>query len=174
MKKLFCILLGLLAGGVFISNAAAQQPSPFYLGAKAIIVDPDFSGFDEAFNIGVVGGYDLYTTPRLILSVEGEFTTTLSDGDISGGGEWDVDTLAVYGVLRTPGEFYVKAKAGFLDQDIKAAGTGVILPGSADDSGFAYGVGGGWRMNRSAALEIEYTAASDDLSFFSVDYVFRF
>jgi outer membrane immunogenic protein len=164
-----------LAGCLAAPAAMAQGTSPLHFGAKVGVLDPDIGGFDDALNLGVQVGYDLFSDSRGTLSVEGEFTTTLSDGDVAGGGEWDADTLAAYGAFRTAGDVYLKAKAGFLDQDIKrAGGSGGAVITNGDDSGFAFGVGGGWRTNRNAAFELEYTVMSDELTFLSLGYVTRF
>src|SRR5688500_15629796 len=79
-------------------EAVAQQPaSPLYIAPKIAAMDADVSGFDKASNAGVGVGSDLQSNATGTLSVEGEFLTTLSDGDLEGGGEWDADTIAVYG-----------------------------------------------------------------------------
>lgn len=173
-SKSLYLAVGALAGCLLASTAEAQRSQyPLYVEAKIGFMDLDVSGFDEAINLGVVLGYELYSHSAGMFSAEGEFTTTLSDGDTPGGGEWDVDTLAVFGVFRTSGNIYAKARAGFLDQDIKRAGGTGTIP-DADDSGFAYGIGGGWRINPTSAVEVEYTAASDDLNFISAGYHMRF
>jgi hypothetical protein len=174
MKKHGLLLAGALAGCLTYTTAATAQDAPFYLGVKVGSMDADFSGFDRAVNIGVNVGYELMRDSRGALAVEGEYTTTASDGEISGGGEWDVDTLAAYAVYRTTGDLYVKGKAGYLNQDIKGTGAGATRITSSDDSGFAYGIGAGWRLDRKSSLEVEYTAASDELNFISLGYVTRF
>src|SRR5687768_7671536 len=164
------ILVSLLAALLLIGTTTAKaQQNPLYFSGKVGIMDADISGFDNAMNIGVVAGYDLYVDQMMgTFSVEGEFTTTLSDGDITGGGDWDVDTLAVFGTYRSPGDLYFKGKLGYLDQDIKrVGGTTTTIP-NADSSDFAYGVGGGWRLDRASSLELEYTVASDELTFISI------
>jgi hypothetical protein len=178
MKTLVAILgsAALLLLGVSAVNAQGTPENPLYFTVKGGIVDPDFGGFDNAVNAGVGIGYDLYADRIGRWSVEGEFTTTISDGEVSGGGDWDADTLALFGVYRgptfEPGNFYFKGKIGVLDQDIKRAGgaPGTTIP-NADDTAAAFGVGAGWRTDRASALEVEYTIMSDELNFFSVGYV---
>lgn len=170
-KKRIYLLIGALAG-CLASTAVTAQESPLYLGAKAAWMDVDAPGFDEAVNIGALVGYDLVRETYGVLSIEGEITTTLSDGDRAGGGDWDADTLAVYGAFRTLGDVYGKLRAGFLDQDIKFTGGGSFA--GSDDSGFAWGLGGGFRLSPTSALELEYTDGSEDLSFLSLAYLLRF
>lgn len=178
MKRSYLVVSALLAGLLAAPMAMAQGTrggtSPLYFGAEVGMLDADIGGFDDAINAGLIVGYDLFSDSRGALSVEGEFTTTLSDGDITGGGEWDAETLAAYAAFRTAGELYVKAKAGFLDQDIKRAGGAGATITNGDDSGFAFGVGGGWQLKRDAAFELEYTVMSDELTFLSLGYVTRF
>jgi hypothetical protein len=174
-------LIAFLATGVLMLCGATVQAQgvpdrPLYFVLKAGIMDPDISSFDNAINAGVAVGYDVYADRMGRWSVEGEFTTTLSDGEIDGGGEWDAETLAVFGTYRgpmlDPGDFYFKGKVGFLRQDIKRQGGGptITIP-NADESGAAFGIGAGWRMDRTSAIELEYTLASDELNFFSVGYL---
>jgi hypothetical protein len=175
MNKRICLLAGVLSVCVAAPAAMAQQrvtSNPLYISGKVGFLDADLGGFDNAINIGVMVGYDLYQFPVGTVSVEGEFTTTLADGDIDGGGEWDADTLAAYGVYRSLGEFYFKGKAGVHRQDIKSDSGGPIP--DAEDTTLAFGVGGGWRMDRNSGIEVEYTAGSDELDFVSVGYVIRF
>lgn len=174
MKRHGYLIASAFAGCLALSTTAMAQDAPFYLGVKIGSMDADFSGFDRGINLGVNVGYELLRDARGSLAIEGEYTTTASDGDISGGGEWDADTLAVYAAYRTSGDFYVKGKAGYLNQDIKGTGTGAARITSGDDSGFSYGLGVGWRTDRKSAFEIEYTAASDELTFISLGYITRF
>lgn len=174
MKQHRYLLASAFAGCLAFSAAASAQDAPFYLGVKVGSMDADFSGFDRAVNVGLNIGYELLRDTRGALAIEGEYTTTASDGDISGGGEWDADTLAVYAAYRTAGDLYVKGKAGYLNQDVKGTGGGASNITSGDESGFSYGIGAGWRLDRKSALEIEYTVASDELKFISLGYIARF
>lgn len=174
MKKHGYLVASAFASCLAFSTAAMAQDAPFYLGVKIGSMDADFSGFDRAVNLGVNAGYELLRDTRGALAIEGEYTTTASDGDISGGGEWDADTLAIYAAYRTAGDLYVKGKAGYLNQDIKGTGAGAARITSGDDSGFSYGIGAGWRMDRKSSFEIEYTATSDELTFISLGYITRF
>lgn len=175
MKKSVYAMVGFLSICTAAPSAMAQQvEDPLYLIGKVGFMDADIGGFDSATNIGVAVGYDLYRLTTGIVSVEGELTTTIVDGDIDGGGDWDVDTLAAYGVYRSLGEIYFKGKAGVHRQDIKRAGGTVGPIPDAKDTTFAVGIGGGWRIDRASAFEVEYTAGSDDLDFISLGYVFRF
>lgn len=152
--------------------AQAQEFSPWYLGLKAGTMDADASGFKEAGNIAVFGGYDLHRDANGSLALEGEYSRTVSDGDTPGGG-WDINTWAVYGAYRTAGSVFLKAKAGYLNEHVSVSGVGGnSVAGS--DSGFSFGAGGGFRISNKAAFEIEYTVIEDDINFFSIAYFTHF
>lgn len=168
---LFALSMAVACGG--IATTVAAQQGPIYVMPKVAWMNPDIGGFDDALNLGVALGYDFSTTTNGVWSVEGEFTTTVSDGNVVGGGDWDVDTLAGYGTYRSSGDLYWKGKAGFQRFDIKrAGGTAGPIPTSKDTE-FAVGIGGGFRMDRGAGLEIEY-AHSSELAYLSAGYYWRF
>ena len=142
------------------------DPGP-YFGFKGGFMDADADGHDRALAAGGVIGYRFFDDTRGSGSLEVDLSTTVQDGDIDGGGDWDAMVLGAYFAYRSVGEVYFKGKVGFADQDVD--GSGAVK----DDTAFSFGVGGGWQINRKAALEVEYTVY-DDLSFFSVGYITRF
>jgi hypothetical protein len=159
---------GLLPALCLIGSSAMAEG--FYAGAKLGWMDPDFSGFDEATNIGVVLGYT-FSVPDVGVSwaVEGELTTTVFEGDIQvfgSSGNWDIDTQAIYGVLRIGGDLYGKLRLGYLWEDASADIAGVSADGS--DNGTSVGLGGGWRANQQLAIEVEYTLVEEDIDFYSI------
>ncbi len=155
-----------LALASFVALAAvpaqATENTP-YFGFKAGWMDADASGHDNALNIGGVFGYKFFQEPHGSGALEGEVTTTLKDGDMSGGGDWDVGTIAIYFAYRTAGEVFLKAKAGVADQNV--GGTSAL----PDDTGLVFGFGVGWQATRKASLEFEYTIF-DDINFVSIGY----
>lgn len=171
-KSTFAVAGGLVAACLFTASAQAQQTG-LYIEGKVGSLDANFSGFDNAVNAGIDIGYNFYSNTLGTWAAEGEYTTTVSDGDVSGGGEWDARTASVFGVYRTPGDIYGKVRAGWTQQDIKRGGVGGE-PISANNSDFSYGVGGGWRFGANSAVELEYTRLTDELKFASVGYVFRY
>lgn len=167
MNKTHVTLIATLLTMAVAAPAAAQK-NPWYIGAKIGQMDIDAGGFDEATNFGFVLGYHLLADKHGSLSLEGEYTNSLKDGDIAGGGDWDVETLAAYAAYRTaraPGDVFLKAKAGFADAEVS---------GFADDSGFSFGAGVGWALSKKADIEFEYTVIEDDLNFLSVGFTTHF
>ncbi len=159
------LLATAMLGALACANANAEG---VYGGLKYINAQTDVSGLDAATNAGLLLGYE-FGKDDLRFAVEGEFTKTVSDGEgtISGfPATWSVDTMAVYGVVRYGKEFYVKGKAGYLNEDAKISAGGVSSSGS--DSGMSYGIGAGYRATDSVAIEAEYTIVEEDINFLSL------
>ena len=153
MKKLLPIglaLASLAAAPVF----AAAGDDGIHFGLKTGVMDVDVGGFDIDAPLGIVIGFEsgLYGA---------ELEANFADGDVEGFG-LDFDSFALYGVFRSEGEVYFKAKAGFLRENID-------VPGkiSVNDTGFSAGIGMGARME-SLSLEAEYTIIEEDLNFLSI------
>lgn len=170
MRTLRCALFTLLTTFVVAAPVVAEE-SPLYAGLRVGSLSADLPGLEDTAAIALTFGYDVRTDPNGALAVEAEISRTITDGDISGGGGWDARTAGAYAAYRTAGAVYVKAKAGYLDQSINQSGGSTL---NADDAGFTYGAGGGWRINSKAGLELEYTSMSDDLRFLSLAYVTHF
>jgi outer membrane immunogenic protein len=137
---------------------------------------PDVSGLDDALNVGILfGGYIMEETSFGSIAIEGEITTSISDGDVSINGErgdWDIDVIAIYAAYRSQRTIYFKGKIGLLYEDAK-----VKTPSrsaSNDDIGLSLGIGGGWRIMDRSSLELEYTFIEDDINFFSLAFVRTF
>lgn len=164
--KRFILLISFLASALF-SNAALAEG---YWGAKVAMVDIDANNYDNALNLGIFVGAEFAQSGSNIISLEGELTTSLIDGDANVAGvDWSVQTLAVYAAMRTGTEAYLKVKAGFLDREITLSSAGGSASGS--DSGFSWGAGFGFDN-----YEIEYTFIDGDggadLSMLSLNYLF--
>jgi hypothetical protein len=159
------------AAWLALAPAAAHAAGPFYFGAKGGFVDVDGRGYDGAFNVGVVGGYTFLENRNGSFAAEGELTLSLVDGDIAGGGEWDITTLGVFAVYRTPQDVYFKGKAGIMRSDVDTTVGNASVRGS--DTELAVGVGLGFKLGRTAHLEIEYTLSevkNADVDFLSVSF----
>lgn len=173
MKKISRISLALLC---FCGVATSQAAEP-YFGVKAGLMMPDANGFDDALNIGGVVGVpvtELRTAGSGIsgtISVEGELTLSLVEGDVDGGGDWDVWTLGGFGVYRSPASnnLYFKGKLGLVRSDVDVSFGGSSFSGSDTDA--ALGVGLGIKLAGRSNLEFELTLL-DDIDFLSVGYHF--
>jgi len=158
MKTVFLVgFLSMLAAGPVLAG-------DLYFGVKTgpMIVDSSVIKTDPT-NVGVLIGYELGVVLG-DLAVEGEMTTSTSDGEFKGGfGKFDLDTIAAYLAFRSAGPIYFKAKGGFLQVD----------DGSGSDTGVSYGIGVGLGIG-IAQVELEYTqtAVDSDLAFVSAGVQF--
>lgn len=162
--KRFIFLISLISATLFTQSSMAEG----YWGLKASTVDLDANNYSNTLNIGVFVGAEFAQAGSNIISLEGELTTSLIDGDTPISGiDWSVQTMAIYAAMRTGNETYVKLKAGLLDRKI----TFSTVSGSSSDSGLSWGVGIGF-----SDYEIEYTFfdgdGSSDLSMISLGYMF--
>ena len=177
------MVLMLSAGSVVSAHA---EDSRWYIGmvggAMLFKENMDVGGGalaspEIATNIGVMGGYLLSRTRVGSLAVEGEFTGTASRGNYSlqgVDGTVAVQTLGLYGVYRSPGRFYVKAKAGVLNEKLSIYLASMSRV-STSDIRAAVGLGGGVNFGGNpsgSSLEIEYTLIEENVSFVSASYRF--
>ncbi len=164
--KLSRSLFALLAAAGF-TLAPAANAADAYAGAKAGFILADAANQDAALNIGGLFGVKLLDLGAKAgtLSAEGELSFTLIDGDLPNGNDWDVSTLGAYAVYRSAGDTYLKAKAGLLWLDTSYDSSITEL---------SIGIGGGWRISKDLALEVEYTTIDDNIDMFSVGVNFHF
>jgi len=158
-----------LALPAMLCSMSLVQAEGVYLGLKAGEVDVDLRTFDNATNVGLVLGYEFFSQPNYTLSIEGEYTDTVSDGEacdvegLVGCGDWDIQTIAVYGVGRITlsQNTYLKLKAGLQHEEVEVGGF---------DDGHNYltfGAGLGYNINNKLSVEVEYTMIEEDASFIS-------
>lgn len=124
------------------------------------------NAFDSAFNGGLVLGLQGPVRSGTV-GIEGEFTTSLVEGDInrSINGSWDVDTIGFFGVFRSHGSPYFKAKLGILDADDTHDYGFFSQRYSDSDIVFGIGIGSPQQMGD---LEVEFTVINEDINFISL------
>ena len=165
------VTLILTAVALYTFSTLPASAKGWYVGGKmgAIELDDD-QGYETAINIEGIFGYSF----NRMFSVEGGFSTTAFDGSLEVPSlnpdtmlpetiELDVDfeVWSLYGVFRSPGPFYVKAKAG-------AANTNIDIEGvEADDTEGSFGIGGGYQAPNGMRFELEYTQIAEDIDFVS-------
>lgn len=161
MKRI-TLIMGILAASLLSNTASAEG----YWGAKAASIDVDANGYSRALNIGLFVGAEFAQAGSNIVSLEGEFTTSIIDGDTNSTIDYSVQTLALYAAMRTGSDNYLKIKAGLLDRELALSNGG-----SNSDSGLSWGIGFGFNK-----YEIEYTFfdgdGDADISMLSVGYLF--
>ena len=126
---------------------------------------------DNPLNLSLNLGYNFSES----FAIEGQYTTSVVDGEVKtffGNVEFDIETVAIYGVYRTPGPNYFKIKVGVINEEVSASAFSVSESGS--DSGASVGIGGGFEISESSVIELEYTLIEEDVGFFSVGFVHNF
>ncbi len=138
--------------------ALAAQASPWYYGAGLGSYRPDVTAGKSAWGVLGRGGYALPWGKGF--SVEGELGLSLSAG------KWAyrdlrVSHAAAYAVWRSPGEVYVKLRAGGLYEHVR------VGDGSATDPGASLGAGVGWTTDYGR-FELEYTVIENHIELISL------
>ena len=149
MRNIVCVTVFLTSMLIAASTSAAG----LVFGAKAGPMQLDISGADDPVNAGVNIGYE-FGVVFGDLGFEGEFTTTVKEGEF-GLQKLNIDTAGAYLTYRTPGIVYLKGRAGYLSWDAD------FNVGAADDGTSAsYGLGLGLNLT-IFKLEVEYTQIDD-------------
>ncbi len=158
------IIIGLCAA---VAAPTAFADSGWYVGAKGGLMIHEGSAFDSAFNGGIVVGLQ-GPVKNGTIGLEGEFTASLMDGDINrnnNNASWDVDTIGLFGVFRSQGAPYIKAKLGVVDaDDTHRVG---FFSQTYSDSNIAFGIGIG-SPQRLGNVELEFTVINEDINFLSL------
>lgn len=162
-KKLFATFFLSVIYPLFVFAAAADG---LYVGVRGGTIKNDTSGFDNATNVGVALGYEFLNIWAGDVAIEGEYTKTFDEGDAPGSDDWEIDAIAVYGVLRTAGPVYVQAKAGVVNQQLD------VGPISNDDTGFTAGLGVGFSL-AVVQIELQYTRMEEDIDFLGLGINFK-
>lgn len=167
-----------LAAGI-ASTSAAQAAGKIYIGGKAGVVQADYTGFDEAINAGVYGGYNLLGKNAHFaadlkggtLAVEGETTLTIKKGDAGVLGDWDMTSIGAYAAYRHPltDYFYLKGKLGLVRYKVDTTNAG----GPGSETSLAAGIGAGWRVG-PGSLEAELTTYESNVLFLSAGFHMSF
>jgi len=153
------LLLGLLG-----MTAAAPASAELIFGAKTGPMVIDVGGFTDTTNTGVMVGYEIGAVVA-DLAVEAEVTKTTSDGEFASAANVSLDTQGLYLALRTAGPFYLKAKAGVVNEKLTVGNL------SSSDSGTSYGVGLGLGLG-IVQFELEMTRIDTDITFLSLGVQF--
>ena len=164
MKTMTSTRLTLALLCLFLTNGSYAAARAWQIGVVGGIMTTDITGLDNAVNAGAALSYDFGR-----FALEGIYTASVTDGDASIGplsGDWDVTTIAAYGVYHSLGRYYLKAKAGYLNEDVTIR-VGSISSGN-EDNGASFGIGGGIRFHNNQRLEFEYTLIEEDVDFISV------
>ncbi|ADE53082.1 outer membrane beta-barrel protein [Coraliomargarita akajimensis] len=154
------------------SSLLAEDEGQAYIGLNSGLMLIDSSvGYEDPVSLGVYGGYQF---SDMGFAIEGQMTLPISSAEsgIASAGDLDIFTLGVYGVWRSPGRVYFKGKAGFMYEYLSTDFAGFPL----EESGFglSLGVGGGVRITKTIAAELEYTIIETDIDYLSLGLTYSF
>jgi len=131
--KPFILIISILTSALFSTSVLAEG----YWGAKVTTVNIDANNYSNTLNVGLFVGAEFAQAGSNIISLEGELTTSIVDGDTNVSGiDWSVQTMAIYAAMRTGKDVYLKIKAGLLDREITLSTAGASVSGS--DSGLCF------------------------------------
>lgn len=190
-------LLAVLALTALALPAQAQLARSFssatYTGVGASRVSTDFDNLGNAYNLDAVGGYNITPalpwgriTAELNLGVtvspgKNENTGSIAPGGLLGGGGGnttgnntqssdDLQTfiLSIGGLYRTPGRLYGVGSIGY-----SLLTTSIQEIEDHGRTSFSYGGGAGFRFGENtAAVEVLYTRASEDLQLIGIRFIY--
>jgi Outer membrane protein beta-barrel domain len=164
-----------VAAIVLSLTAGTVQAVGWFLGASAGLMDNNVSGYDNATNVGALLGYDVYTHDSIAVSLEGEITTTASNGDVSINGldgEWNIDTQAAYVAARLGDRVYLKVRYGVLREDTSVKIDGVSQ--SDTDTGGSWGAALGWMLTPQWGIQLGGTLVESDINYWNLGVKYHF
>lgn len=155
--------MGVAVVVLVLGLACPRQADAWYIGIKGGPMISSIGGMDNAGNLGALVGKDVYSFNYGTLSVEGEFTSTIEDGEISQAeffnGKWDLNTLGLWMAYRSQHRLYGKLRLGinYVDINVDRAGNNF----KDDTTGLSWGIGAGWKIDEVFSMEVEYTQETD-------------
>lgn len=157
MKKILMALA--LAGAILSPAAMAQGTSGLMFGGTVGFAKPHGSDNDAATIIGGRLGRQIQGN----FSWEADLNLSVTDGQIGANHDWNINSVAAYGVYRTDGDVHLKAKLGvaYWDDDFDK------------DSSLTAGIGLGFRLGRGV-LDVEYTQLNDHVDYITAGYSLPF
>ena len=168
--------MGNTGAAIVLSLAVgAAQAEGWYLGPSAGLMDNGVNGYDDAVNVGALLGYDLYTRDIFSVSLEGELTTTVSEGNVSIGGvhgDWDIDTQAAYVAARLGEPFYIKVRYGVLREEASVEVNKVSRNDS--ETGGSWGAALGWMPTPQWGIQLDGTLVELDVTYWNLGVIYHF
>jgi hypothetical protein len=157
MKKIL-IAFG-LAAAMLSSAAMAQNMNGLMFGGTVGLAKPHGSDNDSGMTIGARIGQPIQGS----FSWEADLNLGIVDGEVGTNNDWNINSVAGYGVYRTDGDIHLKAKLGvaYWDDDLD------------HDTSLSAGIGVGVRLGRGI-MDIEYTQINDYTDYITVGYSLPF
>lgn len=173
--------LGIMLAGCMLAGAVQAQGTQGAQYANVQLAVANVDGFsDGAALVGTYGVYLPQVNPNF--SVEGEFTTTVSNPNTDAFGnklEVSYYTLAAYAVYTQPltPSLSVYGRAGMLYEDITADYYVPFLgkvSSSATDTGLSFGVGGNFKVSNNMDITAGLTVIESDINHLGAGLRFNF
>ena len=157
MKKIL-MAFGLIAA-ILSSAAMAQSTNGLMFGGTAGSTKPHGSDNASGMTIGGRLGQQIQGN----FSWEADLNLGIVNGEIGANKDWNINSVAAYGVYRTDGDIHLKAKLGvaYWDDDFD------------HDTSLSAGIGIGFRIGRGV-LDVEYTQINNYVDYFTVGYTLPF
>ncbi|HKB81986.1 MAG TPA: outer membrane beta-barrel protein [Burkholderiales bacterium] len=157
MKKIL-MAFGMIAA-MLSCPAMAQSTTGLMFGGTVGFTKPHGSDNDSGTTIGGRFGKQIQGN----VSWEADVNLGVTDGAIGTNRDWNINSVAVYGVYRTDGDIHLKAKLGvaYWDDDFD------------HDTSLSAGIGVGFRMGRGI-LDVEYTQINSYVDYVTVGYTLPF
>src|SRR5688572_14210255 len=121
MKSKLWTMVIVLAACFYATAASAEM----VIGVKAGSLKNEFAGSDPSLNGSIQLAFDIFDIGIADIAVEGEYSTTLTEGEIDlGVGVLDTsfESTGLYAALRTVGPIYAIVRAGFAKTEIDVNG----------------------------------------------------
>lgn len=152
----------LVVAGALATPAAAMAQSAsqgLYFGGTAGIMKPHGSDNDNGLTIGGRVGKYLQNG----FAAEADLNLGVVDGEIGNNNDYNIHSVAAYGVWRSQGDIHFKGKLGlgYWDDDFD------------NDFNLTYGVGVGFVMG-NGTMDIEWTQINDYVDYITVGYTLPF
>jgi hypothetical protein len=164
MLRFLCALSLLWSLTAWADTDRRTAKGGLYVGLKGLYNDLAPEGTDNAGGVALLVA-DHYNNG---FGVEAEVSRSEADIHLLDLNEdYTLDTAGLYGVYRSPGVWYVKARAGLLWKRLTVAGE------SSSKTAFGGGLGGGYDFGR-LLIEGEYTYIDQDITQFSVAIIGKF
>ena len=157
--KTFVIALG-LAGVLAVPAAMAQEITKgLSFGGTVGFMKPHGSDNDNGLTIGGRLGKQLQNG----FSAEADLNLGIIDGELGKNDDYNINSIAAYGVWRSQGDIHFKGKLGlgYWDDDLD------------NDFNLTYGVGVGFVMG-NGILDVEWTQVNDYVDYITVGYTLPF
>ena len=147
------IRIGVSGGQTRIENEATQQ-------------------YQDATQVGVVVGVDLFKARGTILGAEIKYDQTTTKKDVTDTGtmttsNYEAEQTGLFITGRTAGAFYGKLKLGAINRKVTV--NDLI---TTDETKGAAGIGIGLDTGTGGVMELEYTAYSNNMTIFSINYLY--